>query len=164
MKLKITDMNSHRRATRDLLLEYDSDIMPPHPRVAGLNYIYDWSNSNEAPDDTYGAPPLPSTTSMPLVYPWEQTSLGILSHQLYTIAANNGFTGTPQQFNTYFGKYLEYGDKEIFFDDYSNFPSVGSTNVLYFDLDEKILYYWDGEYLPANTMLITDTILNVGEA
>jgi len=37
-------------------------------------------------------------------------------------------------------------------------------NVLYFDIDNKILYYWDNEYLPANTMLIANTILEGGEA
>jgi hypothetical protein len=36
--------------------------------------------------------------------------------------------------------------------------------MLYFDLDEKILYYWDNEYIPVNAMLITNTILNGGEA
>lgn len=59
MRLKITDKNSYRRATRDLLLEYDSDIMPPHFRVA-------------APDETYASLPMPSTLTMQMVYPWEQ--------------------------------------------------------------------------------------------
>jgi hypothetical protein len=36
--------------------------------------------------------------------------------------------------------------------------------MLYFDLDEKVLYYWNEEYIPVNTMLITNTILNGGEA
>jgi len=79
MRLKITDKNSYRRATRDLLLEYDSDIIPPHFRVAGLDSIYNWSNSNQAPDETYASLPMPSTSTMQMVYPWEQTSLGILS-------------------------------------------------------------------------------------
>ena len=36
---------------------------------------------------------------------------------------------------------------------------------LYFDLDDKILYYWSGtEYTPVNAMLIAHTILNGGEA
>ena len=83
MKVKITDMNSHRRATRDLLLEYDSNIMPPHPRAAGLNYVYNWLDSNAAPDETYGVPPMPTTSEMHMIYPWENTNLGILSSQLY---------------------------------------------------------------------------------
>jgi len=36
--------------------------------------------------------------------------------------------------------------------------------MLYFDLNEKILYYWDGEYIPVNAMLIADTIVNGGDA
>ena len=164
MRVKITDMNSQRRATRDLLLEYDSSIMPPHPRTAGLNYIYNWLDSNEAPDETYGVPPMPTTSDMHMIYPWESTNLGILSNQLYTLAASSGYTGTKQEFNTYFGYYLEHSDKEIFFDNYNNFPQVGSTNMLYFDLNNKILYYWDNEYIPANAMLIANTILEGGEA
>ena len=164
MKVKITDMNSHRRATRDLLLEYDSNIMPPHPRAAGLNYVYNWLDSNTAPDETYGVPPMPTTSEMHMIYPWENTNLGILSSQLYALAANSGYTGTQQQFNTYFGYYLEHSDKEILFDTFGNFPQVGSANMLYFDLNDKILYYWDNEYIPANAMLIANTILEGGEA
>ena len=164
MRVKIVDMNSYRRATRDLLLEYDSTIMPPHPRAAGLSYIYNWLESNKAPDEDIDMPPIPTNTNMSMVYPWEQTNLGILSNQLYTIAANSGYTGTYQEFNTYFGTYLERNRQEIIFDIYSNFPQVGSANILYFDLEEKILYYWDGQYLPVNAMLIANTILNGGEA
>jgi len=36
--------------------------------------------------------------------------------------------------------------------------------MLYFDLDAKILYYWDKEYIPINAMLIARTILNGGGA
>lgn len=50
------------------------------------------------------------------------------------------------------------------FDDYANFPETGSADMLYFDLQEKILYYWDNEYIPVNTMLIAHTILDGGEA
>lgn len=164
MKVKITDMNSNRRATRDLLLEYDSNIMPPHPRAAGLNYVYNWLDSNVAPDETYGVPPMPTTSEMHMIYPWENTNLGILSSQLYALAANSGYTGTQQQFNTYFGYYLEHSDKEILFDIFGNFPQIGSANMLYFDLNNKILYYWDNEYIPANAMLIANTILEGGEA
>lgn len=164
MKLNITDMNSTRRATRDLLLEYDSNIMPPHPRAAGLSYVYNWLDSNKAPDETTDMPPLPTASNMHMIYPWESTNLSILSAQLYTLAANSGYTGTQQEFNTYFGYYLQNSDKEILFDSYANFPSTGSTSMMYFDLDDKILYYWNGEYIPANAMLIANTIVNGGEA
>jgi len=36
--------------------------------------------------------------------------------------------------------------------------------MLYFDLNEKVLYYWNEGYIPVNAMLITNTILNGGEA
>ena len=164
MKLNITDMNSYRRATRDLLLEYDSTIMPPHPRAAGLAYVYNWLDSNKAPDENIDMPPMPVQTNMQMVYPWEQTNLGILSNQLYTIAANSGYMGTYEEFYSYFGYYLQQSDKEILFDSYDNFPQIGAQNMLYFDLDEKILYYWDNGYIPANALLIANTIVNGGEA
>ena len=164
MKLIIKDKNSPRRATRDLLLEYDETIMPPHPRTAGLGYVYGWLESNAAPDETAGAMPMPTAAAMHMVYPWENTNLGILSAQLYTLAVNSGFTGTQEEFNTYFGYYLQNNDKEILFDTYNNFPLVGASNMLYFDLNERILYYWDNEYIPVNAMLIANTIINGGEA
>jgi len=51
------------------------------------------------------------------------------------------------------------------FDNFSNFPNEGEIDKLYFDLDEKILYYWAGTgYTPVNALLIMDTILKGGEA
>ena len=159
MKLKITDINSQRRATRDLLLEYDINIMPPRPRTAGLNYVYNWLDSNQAPQEDYTEPPMPVAPNVSMIYPWEQTNLGILSSQLYALAENSGYTGTQQEFNDHFGSYLEHSNKEILFDSYNNFPQIGTSNKLYFDLEENILYYWDNEYLPVNAAFITNTIL-----
>ena len=165
MKVKIRDMNSYRRATRDLLLEYDQQFMPPRPRAAGLAYVYKWLTSNQAPQEDSTSLTTPSTTDMHMVYPWEHTNLGILSAQLYTLAANSGFTGTLQEFNTYFGYYLEKNEKEIIFDTFENFPAIGVSTMLYFDLNENILYCWaDGKYLPVNAMLIANTIVDGGEA
>ena len=79
MKIKITDMNSQRRATRDLLLEYDSVIMPPRPRAAGLAMIYPWLNSNSADQGWVSIPPIPNTPEFKVVYPWESIGLSILS-------------------------------------------------------------------------------------
>ena len=122
MKVKIIDRNSTRRATRDLLLEYDSTIMPPHPRAAGLSYVYNWLESNKAPDEDTDMPPMPIQNNIQMIYPWEQTNLGILSNQLYIIAANSGYTGTYEEFKTYFGLYLQNNNKEILFESYNNFP------------------------------------------
>ena len=123
-----------RRLTRDLLLEYDKHIMPPKPRAAGLG----------------------------MVYPWENTSISSLIQQLYLIAVQSGFIGTQSEFKMHFGSYLQ--NKQIIFDDYDNFPETGDSIHLYFDLDEKILYYWDSEYIPVNAMLIANTTINGGEA
>ena len=49
------------------------------------------------------------------------------------------------------------------FDTFNNFPQIGSKEMLYFDVINKILYYWDNEYIPVNAMLIANTILNGGE-
>lgn len=160
----IKDRNSWRRATRDLLLEYDAAIMPPHPRTAGLSYVYDWLETNKAPDDAFDMPPMPTATDFQMIYPWEQTNLGILSNQLYVIAVNSGYTGTKQEFNTSFGYYLERNRQEILFEYFENFPEIGTEDKLYFDLENKILYYWDGSYIPVNAMLIANTIVNGGEA
>jgi len=38
------DWNRERYRTRDLLLEYDTAIMPARPRTAGLAMVYPWEN------------------------------------------------------------------------------------------------------------------------
>jgi hypothetical protein len=80
------------------------------------------------------------------------------------LAAQSGYHGTREEFHHYFGSYLENNRWEILFEEFSNFPDEGENDKLYFDLDEKILYYWAGtEYVPVNAMLIAHTILNGGE-
>lgn len=154
---------SNRQLTRDLLLEYNLDFIPPRPRAAGLRLSYEWvndhfvSNSAEIPAD-------PNQTVVPSVYPWENYNMSILVEQLYTIAAGSGFTGTINEFKTYFGYYLERSRPEIIFDKFTNFPETGNSTQLFFDLDTNILYYWDNEYIPVNAMLIANTMLNGGEA
>ena len=155
-------MCRERHRTRDLLLEYDASFMPPRPHAASLDMVYLWSNDlmkNNSPDL-----PNPSGTNVDSVYPWETYNLSILSQQLYQIAANSGYTGTLNEFKQYFGLYLEHNKQEIVFDIYSNFPQEGKQDLLYFDLQNKILYHWNNEYEPVNAMLIANTILNGGEA
>lgn len=153
-----------RRRTRDLLLEYDRMIMPPRPRAAGLGLIYTWLNSNTPSTDEIYSVPIPDTAEFSIVYPWETIGLSLLGDQIYLLARNSGYTGTREDFHRYFGSYLEQNKQEIVFDTYNNFPQVGSREMLYFDLNEKILYYWSNEYVPVNAMLIANTILNGGEA
>ena len=154
---------SNRERTRDLLLEYDMRIMPPRPRAAGLAMIYPWLNSNYT-DEGWVTLPIPQTEEFSTVYPWESIGLNILGDQIYLLAARSGYTGTREDFHHYFGMYLESHKWEILFEDFDNFPEQGETEKLYFDLNEKILYYWaDTGYTPVNAMLITNTILNGGE-
>jgi len=127
-------MSNNRKLTRDLLLEYNFDIMPPRPRAAGLG----------------------------IIYPWENLNTSILSQQLFSLASKSGFEGTENEFKEQFGSYLQ--GKQIIYTNFTNFPEIGEINKLYFDLEEKILYYWDKEYLPINTLLIENTILNSGNA
>lgn len=154
---------SNRERTRDLLLEYDIRIMPPRPRAAGLAMVYPWLNSNMT-SEGWVTLPIPDTTEFNTVYPWESVGLNILGDQIYLLAARSGYTGTREEFHHYFGSYLENNKWEILFEEFNNFPKVGEINKLYFDLTDKILYYWNGEYIPVNAMLITDTILQGGGA
>lgn len=127
-------MCKERWRTRDLLLEYDRAIMPPRPRAAGLG----------------------------IVYPWEMMPFSIISKQLYAFAINSGFKGSEKDFKEKFGSYLQ--NKQIIYANYIDFPVTGELDKLYFDLEEKILYYWDEEYIPVNAMLIANTIIEGGEA
>lgn len=156
--------NKSRWLTRDLLLEYDRAIMPPRPRAAGISVIYSWFNSNDPIADKASYPPIPDTPEFQVIYPWETLGLSMLSDQIFILASRSGYTGTREEFHRYFGTYLERNRQEILFENYDNFPNPGSTQMLYFDLNEKILYYWDNEYIPVNALLIAETILNGGEA
>ena len=151
-----------RHRTRDLLLEYDTNIMPPHPRAGGIPLIYPWGNDNES--NAPLMPPFPNPSIIQSIYPWEMQNLAIMGDWLFQFAASSGYNGSREEFYSYFGTYLETNRKEIIFDDYSNFPAIGAQDMLYFDLNEKVLYYWENDYIPVNAMLITNTILNGGEA
>lgn len=153
------DVNRERHRTRDLLLEYDLNIMPPHPRAGGIIMLYPWG-SFDSVDMT--VPSRPHTTTLSMVYPWENTSLNILMQQLYALALQNGFIGTLDDFKALFTSYV--GPRSIMFAKYTDFPEEGIASKLYFDLEEKILYYWDNDYIPVNAMIIANTILNGGEA
>lgn len=158
-------MYKDRWRTRDLLLEYDRAIMPPRPRTAGLAYVYPEMAINILNQNDISIPPTPSGATLKSVYPWVQQGLFVLSQQLYQFAAQSGYTGTQTEFNKYFGVYLEQNRQEILFENFANFPTVGSKEMLYFGLDTQILYYWDNvEYQPVNAMLIAHTIVNGGGA
>ena len=154
-------MSNARAKTRDLLLEYNHNIIPPRPRAAGLGAIYAWGSTPIANTET-GIPVDPNQNYISTVYPWENTSLIILFQQLYKLAIMYGFAGSENEFKNKFTSFVS--EKEIIFDTYNNFPQVGAETLLYFDLNERILYYWNNEYIPVNAMLITNTIINGGGA
>ena len=95
------------------------------------------------------------------VYPWENTQLSFFAGQLYILAKEGGYKGSVEDFNRTFGTLLE--EKTITYLPLEDFPSEGATDHLYFDTNEKILYYWDNGYYPIQSTLITDTIINGGE-
>lgn len=154
-------MSNARQLTRDLLLEYDKAIMPPRPRAAGLGNIYSWGSTILSDMDTLDVP-IPHQKNVSIIYPWENTSLSIFSNQLYKVAIINGFVGTEKEFLDRFVNYIS--DKQIIFEEFDNFPQYGSATKLYFDQVEKILYYWDEEYIPVNAMLIANTTIKGGGA
>lgn len=96
-----------------------------------------------------------------MIYPWEDVAQDILFFQIFQIAQKNGFPGTEQDLRTIFG---QFGEKQIIYSHYLEFPEIGDFDKFYFDLDEKILYYWDEEYLPVNATLIPYTTLEGGNA
>lgn len=86
----------------------------------------------------YALPPRPHTAGLAMVYPWENSSLTILSHQLFQIARNNGFTGEESEFLTKFSS--SAGGVNIGTID--TFPVPGVEDQLYLDISTEILYYF----------------------
>ncbi len=86
----------------------------------------------------YALPPRPHTAGLAMVYPWENSSLSILSHQLFLIARNNGFTGEESEFLTKFSN--NAGGVNI--GTINTFPIPGVEDQLYLDIESEILYYF----------------------
>jgi hypothetical protein len=86
--------NKERKRTRDRLLEYDSNLVPPHPHSAGLPMIYPWESNNDYSHN--------------------------LAHQLYLIAAGNGYIGDEETFVKLFGIFTN--NKQVLFASFSTFP------------------------------------------
>lgn len=128
---------TNRQRTRDLLLKYDEWLLPL---------------------------PVIQNTSIETIYPWEGMQLTILSRTLYTLAVNSGYSGSKEEFFENFGKFIEQAKTEIVFATWATFPQIGEPGVLYFDTEEKIIYYWDDGYYPVSATLIENTLLNGGGA
>lgn len=107
--------------------------------------------------------PIPHNINYPNIYPWENMSVNILAKQLFKVACNAGFAGTESVFLQAFGNFAE--EQSIIYGTLEEFPLTGEINKLYFDINDKILYYWDiNKYSPINATLIANTIINGGEA
>lgn len=106
------------------------------------------------------ATPTSYVSSIKSIYPWENIQLSFFAGQLYNLVKQSGYEGTIEDFTNNFGQLLEKKNVEYFVRD--EFPEEGDTTKLYFDTNEKILYYWDGEYLPVNTTLITESTIEGG--
>ena len=128
------DWNRERYRTRDLLLSYELVEGPPDPQSINIS-----------------AP-----------YPWEDFTFTRIVNTIYDIAHASGYEDDMSSFLHNFGSLLEY--KSIIYANYEDFPTTGDAQHLYFDLNEKILYYWENEYIPINTLLINNTILKGGGA
>lgn len=109
-------------------------------------------------------PSSPTTyiSSINAIYPWENIQSSYFSDLLYSVAQVGGYEGSQEDFVKSFGALLE--KNALICLPYYNFPDEGAENHLYFDINEKILYYWDGEYKPVKTTLIDNTHIEGGEA
>ena len=108
------------------------------------------------------ANPTEYISSIRAVYPWENMQLSFLAGQLYAYAKSVGYEGTAEDFNKQFNSML--AEKAVHYLSYNDFPVEGEENHLYFDTENKILFYWDKEYLPINATLIMNTTINGGGA
>lgn len=180
------DWNYERKRTRDRLLEYDKSIMPLYPHSGGIAIPY----PREAENVTISIPEIIAEVQLNVIYPWENYSLPMLSHQMYLISRENGFTGTETQFLKKFGSLNTITENNVIVGTIETFPIEGDSNALYLDKETGILYYFkiiestinqeaainigaiikneEDEmtflYIPVRALLIEDTILNCGDA
>lgn len=100
--------NRERKRTRDRLLQYDTSIVPT-----------------------------PYSTSMPMIYPWQNASLAILSHQIFKLVQLNGYTGTEELlFRRFSSGAVQY------YSSLEEFPVPGIVGDLYLDTTTQIVYYY----------------------
>lgn len=120
-------MCRERRRTRDRLLEYDPSIVIPTPHTAGLR----------------------------MIYPWENASLAILSHQIFKLAQANGYTGPEELL------FKKFNGGNIYkYDTLNDFPVTGTTGDLYIDISTGIVYY----YISTSQSVDAEKIAIIGGA
>lgn len=180
------DIAFERRRTRDRLLEYDYYLIPLSPHSAGIAMLF----PTESDKIVITIPAIIEEAQLNTIYPWENYSLSILSHQMYLIAKDNGFDGSESQFLTKFGAIGTATNGNVIVGTVETFPEHGDENALYLDRDTGILYYFKETensinisaaiennafikqqeenyfslYIPIRALLIEDTILNCGDA
>lgn len=177
--------NYERWRTRDRLLEYDFNIVPPHPHSAGIPFIYPLEEMNLSPL----LPLSINSAELPVIYPWEEMHTAIIEREIYEIAVKNGYDGTAEHLWSVFS-----ADGFVVTGTIDTFPIPGNENNLYLDEETGILYYFkatsnpvdeeavarvgaaivgisrvNGEeitylYIPVRALLLEDTILNCGDA
>lgn len=156
-------MSQARNLTRDLLLEYDPQVMSFHYRMAGLSVVYPWENMNRA----------------------------IVSKEIYEIAKNSGFEGSEEEFwKSFSGGIVVRGTIETFPvpGNELNLYLDDNTNVVYFfkairdEVDDKVaeeigayivgsevIKFEDGEddvlylYIPIRALPLLKTLIVGGE-
>lgn len=74
------------------------------------------------------------------VYPWEKIQQSQLGQQMYAIAADNGYTGTQEEFLQHYADTFSNGT--IAAGTINEFPIPGNPQDLYFDNTSGILYYY----------------------
>ena len=166
--------NHERWRTRDRLLDYDFNIVPPHPHSGGFATPYPVEETDLSPM----LPMFGENSTLLRIYPWEEYNSTALEREILIIAQRNGYTGTSTEFWAKF----QYGN--VITGTIEIFPVPGDTRNLYLDLTTEILYYFKeitltaaeaeqlgavivGEnyaYIPVRALLIEDTILNSGDA
>ena len=148
-------MCQERRRTRDRLLEYDPSIIIPTPHTAGLA----------------------------MIYPWENTSLSVLSNEIYQIVQRYGYQGTEAEF------WFRFTGGTLVVGTLATFPIEGNVQNLYLDKETDTLYHYkiyqgiintkvaedlgativniENDitylYIPIKSMLIEDVVINGGE-
>lgn len=85
---------------------------------------------------------------LPVVYPWENTTLYNLCVQLYELAHKTGYEGTLEEFKAHFGEYLNSDGSLIHFDEYT-----GEYTVTPLPTVEQILR-------TSNKLLVRDIVID----
>ena len=144
--------NRERKRTRDRLLEYDFNIVPPHPHTAGLS----------------------------MLYPWENLQISMIGIAILQLARKNGFSGDDAAFWERFSEgavikgaaatfpatghsnnlYLDEDTGTLYYFKENSTP----INVEVAEEIGAIITSNNNLYIPIRALLIENTILNCGDA